>query len=71
MFPLWRRSPVDISPVDVSTDGRVLKEGVEFGSVVVCHVEEMLEHLDSGVLFFEELDDHLSFPLVSGGGVRR
>ena len=44
---------------------------MEFSSIVVCHVEEMLERLDSGVLFLEELDNHLSFPLVGGGGVRR
>ena len=42
---------------------------MEFGGVVVRHVEETPEHLDPGTLFLEELNDHLSFPLVGGRGV--
>ena len=70
LFPLWHRSPVDFSPVDIIADGRVLEEGVELGGVVICHIEELFEHLDVGTLFLEELDNCLSFPLVGIGGVR-
>ena len=66
-----RWSPVDFSPIDVDADGRVLEEGVELGGVVIHHVEETLECLDSSMLFLEELDNCLSFPLVGGGGVQR
>ena len=69
LFPLQHWSPVDFSPVDIVADGRVLKEGVELGGVVVHRVEEPFEHLDEGALFLEELDDHLSLPLVGGRGV--
>ena len=71
LFPLRRRSPVDFSPVDIVADGQVLKEGVELGGIVVHHVEEPFKHLDAGMLFLEELDDHCSFPLVGVRGVRR
>ena len=71
MFPLWRRSPVEFSPVDVWVDRRVLEEGMELGSVVVCHLEEMSERLDAGALFLEKLDDCFSFSMVGGGGVWR
>ena len=70
LFPLRHGSPVDFSPVDIVVDGRVLKEGVELGGVVICHIEEPFEHLDVGTLFFEELDSHCSFPLVGVGGVQ-
>ena len=69
MFPLRHRSPVEFFPVDIWVDGRVLEEGVEFGGVVICHLEETSEHLDAGTLFLEKLDDCFSFPLVGGGGV--
>ena len=71
MFPLRRRSPVDFSPVDIGADRRVLEEGVEFGSIVVHHVEETLECLDLGMFLLEELDDCLPLPLVGGRGVRQ
>ena len=71
LFPLQHWSPVHFSPIDIVADGQVLKEGVEFGSIVVCHVKETFEHLDLGALFLEELDDCLLLPLVGGGGVRR
>ena len=67
MFPLRRWAPVELSPVDVWVDGRVLEEGVECGGVVVRHLEEALECLDVGVLFFEKLDNCFSFPFVGGG----
>ena len=69
LFPLQCGSPGNFSPVDVDVDGQILEEGVELGGVVICHVEETFEHLDSGALFLEELDDCLLFPLVGGGGV--
>ena len=71
LFPLQHWSPVHFSPIDIVADGQVLKEGVEFGSIVVCHVKETFEHLDLGALFLEELDDCLLLPLVGGGGVWR
>ena len=71
LFPLRRGAPVELSPVDVWVDGRVLVEGVERGSVVVRHLEEAFERPDAGVLFFEKLGDRFSFPFVGGGGVRR
>ena len=71
LFPLQCGSPVDFSPVAIGADGRVLEEGVELSGIVVRHVEESLERLDVGVLFLEELDNCLSFPLVGGGGVWR
>ena len=70
LFPLQCWSPVDCSPVDIVADGRVLKEGVELGGIVVCHVEEPFECPDTGT-FLEELNDHLSFPLVGSRGVRQ
>ena len=66
---MWRWPPVELSPVDIWINGQVLEEGVEFGGVVIHHAEEMLERLDSGMLFLEELNDCLLFPLVGGGGV--
>ena len=69
MFPLQHWSPVNLSPVDIGADGRVLEEGVEFGGIVVHHVEEPSEHLDVSALFFEKLDDHFSFPFVGSRGV--
>ena len=63
--------PVDFSPVDIIVDGQVLEEGVEFGGIVIRHLKEPSERLDVGALFFEELDDHLSFPLVGVGGVQQ
>ena len=71
MFPLRRWAPIELSPVDVWVDGRVLVEGVEHGSVVVRHLEEAFERPDAGALFFEKLDNRFSFPLVGGGGVWR
>ena len=71
LFPLRCWSPVDFSPVDIIADGQVLKEGVEFSGIVVHHVKETFKCLDAGALFLEELDDHLSFPLVGGGGVQQ
>ena len=70
LFPLQCGPPVEFSPIDVNIDGRVLEEGVEFGGVVVHHVEETLERLDSCVFLFEELDDCLLLPLVGDAGVR-
>ena len=70
LFPLRRRSPGELSPVDVWVDGRILKEGVECGGVVVRHLKEAFERPDAGVLFFEKLDNHFSFPFVGGGGVQ-
>ena len=61
-----RWAPVELSPIDVWVDGRVLEERLEFGGI-----EESFEHPDAGVLFLEKLDDHFSFPLVGGGGVWR
>ena len=71
LFPLRRWAPVELSPVDIWIDGRILVEGVEGGGVVVCHLEEAFERPDAGVLFFEELDNRRLFPFVGGGGVRR
>ena len=71
LFPLRRWAPVELSPVDVWVDGRVLEEGVERGGVVIHHFEEALERPDAGTFFFEELNDCFSFPFVGGGGVRR
>ena len=71
MFPLWRWAPVELSPVDVWVNGRVLVEGVEGGSVVVRHLEEAFERPDPGAFFLEELDNCIWFPFVGGGGVRR
>ena len=71
MFPLRRWAPVELSPVDVWVDRRVLVEGVECGGVVVRHLEEAFERPDAGALFFEKLDNRFSFPFVYGGGVRR
>ena len=70
MFPLRRWAPVELSPVDVWVDGRVLVEGVERSGVVVCHLEEAFERPDAGVFFFEKLDNCFSFSFVGGGGVR-
>ena len=70
MFPLRRWAPVELSPVDVWVDGRVLVEGVECGGIVVCHLEEAFERPDAGALFFEKLDNRFSFSFVGGGGVR-
>ena len=70
LFPLWCWTPVELSPIDVWVDGRVLEEGVECGGVVVRHLEEAFEHPDAGALFFEKLDNHFLFPFVGGGGVR-
>ena len=66
-----RRSPGEFSPIDVWVDRRVLEEGVECGGIVVRHLEEAFERPDTGTLFFEELDNHFSFPFVGGEGVRR
>ena len=71
MFPLRRRSPGELSPIDVWVDGRILVERVECGGVVVRHLEEAFERPDAGALFFEKLDNRFSFSLVGGGGVRR
>ena len=71
MFPLRHWAPVELSPIDVRVNRRVLVEGVECGGVVVRHLEEVFEHPDAGALFFEKLDDCFSFPFVGGGGVRR
>ena len=71
MFPLRRWAPVELSPIDVWVDGRVLEEGVECGGVVVRHLEEAFEHPDAGALFFEKLDNCFSFPIVGGRGVQR
>ena len=71
MFPLRRWAPVELSPVDVWVDGRVLVEGVECGGVVVRHLEEAFERPDAGAFFFEKLDNRFSFSFVGGGGVRR
>ena len=70
LFPLRRWAPVELSPVDVWVDGRILEERLEFRGVVVSGVEESFEHPDAGVLFFEKLDNHFLFSLVGGGGVR-
>ena len=71
MFPLRRRSPGELSPIDVWVDRQVLEEGVECGGVVVRHLEEAFERLDAGTLFFEKLNNRFSFPAVGGGGVQR
>ena len=71
MFPLRHWAPVELSPIDVGVNRRVLVEGVECGGVVVCHLEEVFERPDAGALFFEKLDDCFSFPFIGGGGVRR
>ena len=69
LFPLWHQSPVELSPIDVAVDWRVLKERVELGCVIISHLEELSECFDVGMLFLEKLDDCFSFPLVGGGGV--
>ena len=66
-----RWAPVELSPVDVWVDGRVLKEVVQLGCIVVGHFEEPSEHLDAGTLFLEKLNNHFSFLAVGGGGVQR
>ena len=71
LFPLRRRSPGEFSPIDVWVNRRVLKEGVECGGVVICHLEETFECPDAGALFFEKLDDCFSFSFIGSGGVRR
>ena len=65
------RSPGEFSPIDVWVDGRILKEHLEFGGIVIGSLEELFECPDAGALFLEKLDDHFSFPLVGGGGVQR
>ena len=70
MLPLRRWAPVELSPVDVWVDGRVLVEGVERGGVVICHLEEAFERPDAGALFFEKLDNRFSVSFIGGGGVR-
>ena len=62
-------APVELSPVDVWVDGRVLKEVMQLGCIVVGHFEESSERLDAGVLFLEKLDNCFSFSVVGGGGV--
>ena len=62
-------APVELSPVDVWVDGRVLEEVVQLGCIVIGHFEEPSEHLDAGALFLEKLDDRFSFSAVGGGGV--
>ena len=71
MFPLRRWAPVELSPIDVWVNGRVLEEGVERGGVVVRHLEEAFERPDAGALFFEKLDNRFSFSFIGGGGVQR
>ena len=71
LFPLRRWAPVELSPIDVWVDGRILVEGVECGGVVVRHLEEAFERPDAGALFFEKLDNRFSRSFVGGGGVRR
>ena len=66
-----RWPPVELSPINIWVDGRVLEEGVECGGIVVHHLEEAFEHPDVGALFFEKLDNRFSFPFVGGGGVWR
>ena len=44
---------------------------MELSGVVICHVEEPFERLDACALFLEELNDHLSFPLVGSRGVQQ
>ena len=66
-----RWAPVELSPVDVWVDGRILVERVERSGVVVRHLEEAFERPDAGAFFFEKLDNRFSFPFVGGGGVRR
>ena len=57
--------------MDVWVDGRVLKEAVQLGCIVIGHFEEPFEHPDPGMFFFEKLDNRFSFPAVGGGGVQR
>ena len=71
MFPLRRWAPMELSPIDVWVDGRILVEGVECGGIVVRHLEEAFERPDAGALFFEKLDNCFSFSFVCGGGVWR
>ena len=66
-----RWAPVELSPVDVWVDGRVLKEVMQLGCIVVGHFEELSERLDAGALFLEKLDNCFSFLAVGGGGVQR
>ena len=68
---MWRWAPVELPPVDVWVDGRVLEEGVEGGGVVIRHLEEAFERPDAGALFLEKLDNRFSFSFISGGGVRQ
>ena len=68
---MWRWAPVELSPIDVWVDRRVLEEVMQLGCVVVGHLEEPSERLDAGALFLEKLDNHFSFSAVGGGGVRR
>ena len=63
-------APVELSPVDVWVDGRVLEEVMQLSNIVVGHLEEPSEHLDAGPLFFEKLDNCFSFSAVGSGGVR-
>ena len=71
LFPLQCWSPVDCSPVDIVADGRVLKEGLQLGCIVIGHFEEPFERPDPGAFFLEKLDDCFSFSLIGGGGVRQ
>ena len=66
MFPLRHWAPGERSPIDVWVNGRVLKERLEFRSIVVGGVEESFERPDAGALFLEKLDNRLSFPFVGG-----
>ena len=71
LLPLQHQSPGKLSTINIWVDGRVLKEHLEFGGVVVGSLEESFEHPNVGALFLEKLDDRFSFPLVGGGGVWR
>ena len=69
-FPLQHWSPVEFSPIDVWVNGRVLKEAVQLGCIVVGHFEKPFECPDPGAFFLEKLDNRFSFPLVGGGSVQ-
>ena len=69
-FPLRRWSPVEFSPIDVWVNGRVLKEAVQLGCIVVGHFKKLFEHPDPGTFFLEKLDNCFSFSAVGGGGVQ-
>ena len=54
LFPLRRWAPVELSPIDVWVNGRILKEHLEFRGIVVSGIEELFECPDASTLFLEK-----------------